>query len=250
MLNLRLTIGALGLSLLGLASAHLPAHAAGSLTGNYFKIPITHPDVQKGIDGGTVSGLVLPTLGPDGLPVASAFGKTYGGPSGPITDLNASGEILWWTPNQDGIQFEKTQTDLLPLNFPSNFFPDGEGNNNTFFRAVHWNGTFNLASPGSINLGLGADDDAFVFIDSQLKVDNGGVKGLAFVPNVISGLSAGTHTMDLFFADRHTVQSGIEFTADVTLNPGTPEVPEPGLISLLGGAGISGAAFVLRRRKR
>jgi fibro-slime domain-containing protein len=250
MLNLRLTVGALGLGLLGLASAHLPARADGSLTGNYYKIPITHPDVQQGIDGGPLLGLVESALGPDGLPVASAFGKTHAGGSGPITDLNANGEILWWTPNQDGIQFEKTQDDLLPLDFESNFFPDGAGNNERYFRAVHWNGTFDLASPGSINLGLGADDDAFVFIDGQLAVDDGGVKALAFVPNVITGLSAGSHTLDLFFADRHTVQSGIKFTADVTLNPGTPEVPEPGLMSLLGVAGISGAAFALRRRKR
>jgi len=246
MTRLRLTSCALSLGLLALGTARTPARAISALTGTYFKIPVSHPDVQKGIDGGVITGLIASTLGPDGLPVV---GAPYGGPSGPITDVNGFGEILWWSAaSPNGVLLEKTQIDPLNFNFPTNFFPDGEIDNSHFFRAVHWNGAFNLATPGSINLGLGADDDAFVFIDGQLKVDNGGVKGLTSVPNVISGLGAGNHTLDLFFADRHTVQSGIVFTSEVTLTPSS--VPEPGMTAFLGVTALSGAAFALRRRKR
>ena len=202
---------------------------ADSLTGYYYKIPISHPDVEKGIDAAVVTGLVQTVLGPNGLPMVSS--PPYTGPSGPITNFDSStNEILWWTAGQSGILYEKTQTDSLPLNFPSNFFPDGQTNNYTYFRAVHWEGTFNLASPGSVTFTLGADDDAWVFIDGVLKVDNGGVKGLTSVPNVIAGLTAGSHEVDIFFADRHTVQSAITFSADVELQP----VPEPSAIMLLG----------------
>ncbi len=217
---------------------------ASALTGDYYQIQWAgQPDMQQGIDGVRVTGLVQSSLGPNGLPVVSAFGATRVGGSGNITEVNASNEILWWTPGQYGATFEKTQVDTLAFNFSTNFFPDGQSNNGTYFRSVHWSGTFDLASPGTATFTLGADDDAWLFIDGQLAVDCGGVKALLSAPTLVAGLSAGTHTVDLFFADRNTVQSALQFSANVELQP----VPEP-MSMLLLGLGLVGLAGVSRRK--
>lgn len=216
---------------------------ADALTGNYYKIQwASNPDMQNAIDGARVTDLVQSALGPSGLPVVSLKGATYAGPSGPITNINANGEILWWTSGQNGVAYEKTQVDTLAFNF-TNFFPDLQNNNNTYFRSVHWTGTFDLASAGTATFTLGADDDAWLFIDGQLAVDCGGVKALLAAPTLVTGLSAGTHTVDLFFADRHTVQSALSFSANVELQP----VPEP-ISMLLLGLGLVGLAGVSRRK--
>lgn len=243
-------LSVLGIGVLAMTAA-TPAHALSGLTGFYYTISHSNPDVQGGIDGGTVTGLVTDTLGPNGQPVVSAFGATYGGGSGPITDFNAgTGEIQWWTPTgSNGVTLEKTQTDALPLNHDANFFADSQTDNSTDYRAVHWTGTFVAPSSGTINLFLTADDDAFAYVDGKLVLDNGGVKALnlSTPESEIDGLSAGTHTFDLFFADRHEVQAGIDFRADVNF---TPAVPEPGALSLLIAPAIVGAGFLRRRMAR
>jgi fibro-slime domain-containing protein len=240
----------IGAGALALGIAALPVRA--DLTGNYYTVAHgQNPDFENGIDGTTVTGLVESTLGADGLPVASAKGLSGAGvASGPITDVNASNEILWWTPGQDGVAFEKTQTDATPISHPSNFFPDGQSTNSNFYRTVHWTGTFDGSqNGGSLTVSLKADDDAFLFLDNQLLLDNGGVKAFdsSLVTSTVTGLTPGLHTVDLFFADRHEVQSAIEFDANVTLNA-IPEVPGAAMLIFvgMGGAGL----LRLRRAKK
>jgi len=70
-------IGVLAMLLGGAA----PTVRADEITGYFYSVPNNHaqdPDFQGGIDGGTVTGLVQNTLGPDGLPVVSAKGATFG----------------------------------------------------------------------------------------------------------------------------------------------------------------------------
>lgn len=210
------------------ALAPLSQVNAASVNGYYVTLSSAHPDVQNGIDGGVTPGLVQAALGPNGLPVVST--PAYGGPSGPITDVNpVTGELLWWTPGRGIVQFEKVQVDPVPFSFTSNFFPDGQGSNAAAFRAVRWQGAFSLAAPKSVTFTLAADDDAWLFINSQLFVDDGGVKGLTTHSNT-AVFAAGNYTIDLFFADRHQVQSGVSFTSSEEL---TSVIPVPGALPLL-----------------
>lgn len=242
--SLGIAAAALAMSLASAAPA-----MADAMTGYYYILSADNPDVENGIDGGIVPGLVENSLGPDGQPVASALALSYGGGSGPISDINGSNEILWWTPHAGIVTYEKTQIDTLPLLFTSNFYPDGAGGNGgaNGYRAVHWTGTFDLgAGGGTVSLSLGADDDAWVFIDGILADDAGGVHALSSAPFTSASLTAGDHTIDIFFADRHTVQSGIDFEPRFEINP--VDAPEPATLAILG-AGLAGIG-ALRRRKR
>lgn len=241
--------------LLGLSAALLASVANAGLTGDYFALsgPSNsdfgkHPDVENGVDGGTVTGLVEADLGPDGLPVLSAYGKTYAGPSGPIHDYDTNtNEILWWTPGfpTDGgfVAYDKTIANDT-VNYPSNLFPTGQTDDSTWMTAAHWYGTFTAPNGGSASFSVQSDDDAWVYLNGHLVLDNGGVKGIDLSANeTVSGLTVGnTYTIDVFFADRHTVQSGIIFNSDVQLNP----APEPASLAALG----LGAVALLRRRRK
>src|ERR1700727_859607 len=89
------------------------AYAAGSVSASYFTITSLDPDTEGAITG-VETGLVQTTLGPDGLPVASAPGT--------FSDVNAGGELLWWTPHAGfvlpGTSFPYPATVALPFNIP------------------------------------------------------------------------------------------------------------------------------------
>lgn len=227
--------------------------AASTLSADWYTLAFGHPDTEQAINGLTL-GLVDPNLGPNGQPVRSAFSAGFAsGNSNNITHVNGSNEVMWWTP-QAGLVSVNTNypsTVAVPFSAPANLFPGGIGvggnGNPAGYLAAHLYGTFVAPAGGSITLTLGADDDAWIFINGQLVVDNGGVKALSAVPTVIAGLTPGANTFDLFFADRHMTQSGLVFSADVSFTPKL--VPEPPtitvfLIGLIGLAGLAG----LRRR--
>lgn len=223
------------------------AHAQlSSMAYQYFKVQNSsaNHDFRGGIDGSTVTGLVQSSLGPDGLPVVSSI--AHSGGSGPITQVNGSNELLWWTPNGISIKTDGTGTIAVPFaGISSGFFPNGYANNNDWFRTAIFHGLVNVSSPTNYTFSLGSDDDSWLFIDGTLVGDNGGVKAGSPTTFNTGTLGAGNHTVSLFFADRHQTESGITFdpTFQVT------STPEPASLSLIatGLVGVFGAA---RRKKK
>jgi fibro-slime domain-containing protein len=242
-MKIALVTSALALTLGGAILAAPAAHAS-AVTASFYVLSPTNPDTgQNG--SGVTTGLVNSTLGPDGLPVASALSKSYPSNSAnSFKDVNAAGELLWWTPQPGKVSFSSTGTVTLPFSngalFPPGFNHDGPP---AGYVSARFDATFSAPAGGSVTFSLGSDDDSWIFLDGQLVVDNGGVHGNTVAPTAVSNLSAGTHTVDVFYADRDPTQASLNFDANVALNP----VPEPASIALLGG-GVLGLGIVSRRR--
>jgi fibro-slime domain-containing protein len=226
------------------------AYAGGSVTASYFTLTSSNPDVEGQITDVTL-GLVQKTLGPDGLPVESKDG-TFG-------DVNSAGELLWWSPDGvnvlAGTKFVYPGTVPLPFDIQSNFFPNGTtvppGTNggDVGYTSAILTATFVAPAGGTVTFNLGSDDDAWVFLNGTLVVDNGGIHALATAPTMVSDLTPGsTNTVEVFFADRHTTQSGLFFNADVELTPSAVPEASTWAMMLTGFAGLGFAAFRRARK--
>jgi fibro-slime domain-containing protein len=252
--SLMLTMVGLGM-VLTLTLAASPALAL-SLQGNYYTLAPGHVDAQGGIDGGTITGLVLaPLSGTPGTVGAAPVASGTSGPnSGPISDLSG-GAIQWWTAHTNvavdnsvngGVSNQRQDffvgNQLGGVGFTDGFFANGATDNAAGYRAVHWTGTFHVGAGGAA-LALSADDDAWLFLNGALSMDNGGVKAIGLSSTTTANLVAGDYVVDLFFADRHRVRSGIDFTCEGCLDP----VPEPATL-LLFGTTLAGLGAVVRRR--
>lgn len=204
-----------------------------TLTATYWVMAENDQDTNRDCCS-TVTNLVLSELGPDGLPMANPAYVA----SGYVKDVNAAGEITWWSPTfNPAVTYLGSGSVSVPF-FSKEFPPSG--NDFGGFLTAEFQGNFTIPNASRITFTTNSDDDSFLYIDGNLVVDNGGVKHF----DTVSGtdfLGAGTHSLTVFYADRENVDAGLGVSAvdDPT--------PEPATLSLTG-IGLLGIAMGIRRR--
>lgn len=203
--------------------------ASAGLLGTYYNLDMSHPDMEvwSGGPGMVESNLTGPT------PTLTALGSaTYN-------------QFDWW--DSQYYAFERVDSDAdLQGNFSSSWFPvDEDLDGSLHYFAVHWEGQFYVDENQFYEYTMGSDDDAWLFIDDELILDLGGVHAMTWDSYTVP-LTQGYHDIDIFFAERHTVESGFQLNFFSDLEPG-PAVPEPATLLLLG-SGLIGIAGISRKK--
>jgi len=207
--------------------------AGASLLGTYYNLEVGHPDMQHSITGWT-PGMIESVLSGD-RPTLTAYGHTQ------------VSQFDWWDNQYEAFTRYDSDADLQS-SFTNSWFPVHENMpGDPYHFAVHWSGSFYVDQDKSYEYSMGSDDDSWLFIDGELVLDLGGVHALTY-DSYLMDLSEGYHDIDIFFAERHTVESGFQLNFFSDLEPDPPPVPEPSTIMLLA-SGLGGLAFFRKRRK-
>jgi len=233
------------------AASLLVGHAAqadtvtATLAAHYFEVPDgSDPDFNLYSTPVVAAGS---SLGPNGMPVAT----------GGVNDINPiTGELTWWSPALNS-HVHATGTGTISLPYASDMYPlnsTASENNGDFsnFETAYFTGSFTLASAGTVTFQLGSDDDSFIYVDGKLFGQNPGVHGVTNVDFTSPTLSAGSHDIEVFYADRENSGAylSLNLLSDgVVITPTAPGAPEPATWALMMlGVGGMGAALRLRRR--
>ena len=232
---------ACALALAGLASQAQAGTVNATLSATYYEVPNNGASPDFG-GSGTPNVALGSTLGPDGLPVVSST-------SPGVTMINAADELLWWTPSAIVTQ---TGTGTISLPYDSSMYAPNStgGNDSQEFETAVFKGDFTLASAGVVSFQLGSDDDSFIYVDGVLIGQNPGIHATSSVDFNSSTLGAGSHTIDVFYADREDTGAELSLnllSTDVVITP-PPAIPEPSSWALLV-AGLGAVGALARRRK-
>ncbi|MFH0912342.1 MAG: PA14 domain-containing protein [Patescibacteria group bacterium] len=178
--------------------------------GEYFNYSSQHPDME--------------------LP-GSEWMNNYGDP----WSVNAPWTTDWYT--QPYFRFWQVDSNL---NFGDNFFPFDDPapgipeeiqNGHEYDFGVHWTSKVAAPSAGEYHYTLTSDDDAWIYLDGALVGDNHGVHPPATITGALA-MTGEPQIIDVYFAERHTVQShmALTFTEEgltiVPYNRACPEEPQ------------------------
>jgi fibro-slime domain-containing protein len=96
---------------------------------------------------------------------------------------------------------------------------------------------------------VGADDDAFVYVDGSLVESLGGIHSDSLAVANTVDLNAGTHSIEIFYADQMQTGASLSFYDDGVPVSAPPSsiTPEPSSFLLLG-TGVLAAGGMMRRR--
>lgn len=200
------------------------------LSGIIRDFKISHPDFQYKISDD--DGIVKVDLGDDGEPLYN--GNPF---TGTITTTGLVNYNQWYnhvnTVN-DCIQYDITLvpsitnpgyfTYMNPSFFPIDgqlFGNEGNSHNYHFTYQIHATFVYQLGQ----TITMTGDDDVWVFINDKLALDQGGVlpPRTGTINLGTLGLTPGqTYSFDLFFAERHTVQSNLGIETNIPLIQSTP----------------------------
>jgi len=188
-----------------------------------------------------VTGLVKDQLDQDSKPVLkSNTGWMHDKTHRSITDANSFSQ---WYRDVDGINQSMPYSITLHKNSNGlyeysndNFFPiDGKliGNEGPYGECDHnYHFTYEIHSKftykGGETFRFAGDDDVWVFIDNKLVVDIGGIHGRVDKSIKLDdlGLTKGkTYNFDLFFAERHIVESHFKITTSIELEDKPSNAP-------------------------
>jgi fibro-slime domain-containing protein len=194
------------------------------------------------------------------LPQSAWYKKsTYGNPlSADNTFVTTDDTWTGWSYGMDKYEFSQVESDLM---FGSqNFFPfdsgaglphkneslswsydpntlsytmfDNTPGGKDYHFGLHATGYVTAPSTGDYGFTLTADDDVWIYVNGNLVVDNSGVHG---IPGPVTGddefipLNAGVNKVELFYAERHVTQAGLNFSFTDDLKITTTEdcLPPP-----------------------
>ena len=240
----KVSIGLIGLATLTTGIAAAPAYADMSVS--YFSAANDGKDFGPTVCCYISHDEVLTTLGPDGLPVVNLASTS----PRLLQDYDATThELTWFTPSAGVTNTSNTTITGNSFNNGNFNTPDGTGPNDSqgTFQTAIFSGSFSFATAQDFTFSIGADDDAWLFVDGTQVVQLGGVHGNTIETDTVA-LSAGLHTFKLFYADQQAGGASLSFSIPDNVVVTVPTgVPEPASWALMvGGFGMVGGA--MRRR--
>ncbi len=149
--------------------------------GEYFNYPKSHPDME-----------VNPYPGPTPTPTEhNWYDNTY--KTHEQIDANLLLPVSMWFP-YDGTQWENK-----------------EGYAHDYFFGGHWRARVTAPSAGNYSYGLASDDDSWVLLNGIVVVNNSGTHAAFTKTGDIYLAAGGDNIVEVYFAERHTVESGFRF---------------------------------------